>query len=273
MREWPAATGGTGKRVGSMHDPQILLEARRLCYDAGGRRLVADVDLQFRAGRRTAIMGPNGAGKSLLLRLLHGLLKPTNGEVLWNGRAFGREARQAQAMVFQRPVMLRRSAASNLRFALAVRGIRGSERAALEREAVDRARLGDHAHWPARMLSVGEQQRLAVARALACSPRMLFLDEPTANLDPASTQSIEELLLEANAAGVAVVLVTHDIGQARRMGEDLLFLHGGRIAESGKASRVLNAPRSEALRAWLDGRLYLGAVDEPGPESSVGGVS
>ena len=133
----------------------------------------------------------------------------------------------------------------------------GSERAAREAEAIDRARLGGLAHRPARVLSGGEQQRLAVARALACAPRVLFLDEPTASLDPASTHAIEQQVGEAHENGVTIVLVTHDVGQARRLGDDLLFLHAGQVVESGRVVEVLDAPRSEPARAWLEGRLYL----------------
>ena len=241
--------------------PAPLLQARGLGFDAGGKRLVDRVDADFRPGRRTMIMGANGAGKSLLLRLLHGLIRPTAGEVRWQGRPLDREDRRVQAMVFQRPVMLRRSVLANVRFALAVRRVGGAERARREAEAIDRARLGDLADRPARVLSGGEQQRLAVARALACAPRVLFLDEPTASLDPASTDAIERQIGEAHGCGVTIVMVTHDIGQARRLGDDLVFLHAGRVAETGRVPEVLDAPRSEAARAWIEGRLYLGPPD------------
>ncbi len=234
-----------------------VLQARGLSFAAGGAALIDRVALDIRPRRRTVVMGANGAGKSLLLRLLHGLIRPTAGEIAWGGRPLDREARRAQAMVFQRPVMLRRSVRANLRFALAARGIAGPERAAREAEALERARLTGLAGRPARVLSGGEQQRLAVARALACRPQLLFLDEPTASLDPASTHAIERLIGEADAAGITIVLVTHDVGQARRLGDDLIFLHGGRVAEAGAAADILAAPRSEAARAWLEGRLPL----------------
>lgn len=246
-----------------LHPP--LLAARGLGFEARGRHLLSDVSLTLNAGRTTVILGANGAGKSLLLRLLHGLIPPTAGTIRWQGRPFDRAARAAQAMVFQRPVMLRRSVLSNLRFALAVRGIRGKARAARAAEALDRARLTDLAHRPARVLSGGEQQRLALARALACTPELLFLDEPTASLDPASTHAVEQLIREAQEAGVTVVMVTHDIGQARRLGQDIVFLERGRVVETGPAEEVLETPRSEAARAWLAGRLYLGNH----PETSV----
>lgn len=234
-----------------------LLSASGVSFKAGGQRLINDLDLDIHADRLTVILGQNGAGKSLLLRLFHGLLKPSTGEIRWHGRPLDRAGRSAQAMVFQRPVMLRRSVRANLRFALAVRGFTGRERACRETEALERARLQDLADRPARVLSGGEQQRLAIARALAAGPEILFLDEPTASLDPASTQAIEDLLRAARAEGVTVLLVTHDAGQARRIGEEAVFLHAGRVAETGSVAQVLATPRSEAARAWRDGRLYL----------------
>ncbi|OWU75074.1 ABC transporter ATP-binding protein [Marinibacterium profundimaris] len=234
-----------------------MLETRGLGFVAGGRSLIRGIDLGIRPGRRTVIMGANGAGKSLLLRLMHGLIRPTKGEVLWRGAPLDRTARDAQAMVFQRPVMLRRSVRANLRFALSVRGFAGAERAEREMQALEQARLQDLAHRPARVLSGGEQQRLALARALATAPEILFLDEPTASLDPASTKAVEDLVARAHASGVTVVMVTHDLGQARRLADDVIFLHEGTIAEAGPASVLLTAPRSGPARAWIDGRLYL----------------
>ena len=246
------------------------METRGLVFEAGGRRLIDGVDLRVAAGRRLALMGANGAGKSLLLRLLHGLLKPTAGTVSWHGRPLDRTARNRQAMVFQRPVMLRRSARANLRFALARRSLARAERTVREAEALERARLADLAHRPARVLSGGEQQRLAVVRALACAPDLLFLDEPTASLDPASAEAVERLVDEAHARGMTVVMATHDVGQARRRADDVAFLHRGRVAEFGPAARVLAAPRSAAMRAWLEGRLYLEPPqgDRPCPDEA-----
>lgn len=263
MRESGQAMSVAGSDVRAGSASSVLLRARGLCFDAGGKRLIDRVDADIRPQRRTVIMGANGTGKSLLLRLLHGLIPPSAGEVRWQGRPLDSEGRRAQAMVFQRPVMLRRSVLANLRFALTVRGAGASERITREAEALERARLHDLAHRPARVLSAGEQQRLAVVRALACAPRLLLLDEPTASLDPASTHAIEELIREAHDSGVAVVLVTHDLGQARRLADDVIFLHAGRVVETGAASEVFDAPRSEAARAWLEGRLHLDLPSRP----------
>jgi tungstate transport system ATP-binding protein len=239
-------------------DTLPLLEVRGLGYSVGGEKLLTGVDLKIRRGSRTLLMGPNGAGKSLLLRLMHGLLDPDEGAILWRGSRMDRHSRQSQAMVFQKPVLLRRSVLANLNFALGVRGLRGGERSARIREALAAGGLSHLARRPARVLSGGEQQRLSLVRALACEPELLFLDEPTANLDPASTAAIESLVLDANSRGVTIVLVTHDAGQARRLGEDLIFLQDGTVAETGPVDRVLSHPATEPVRAWRDGRLYLG---------------
>ncbi len=243
--------------VAALASPAPLLSAQGLCFDAGGQRLIDGIDLGIVPGRCTVVMGANGSGKSLLLRLLHGLITPTFGDVYWRGQPLDRAARQEQAMVFQRPVMLRRSVAANLRFALSVRGVPREERKAREAETIALARLEHLKDKPARVLSGGEQQRLAVARAMICAPRMLFLDEPTASLDPASTLAIEHLIQGARDSGATIILVTHDAGQARRLGDDLIFLHGGTIAETGSIARVLDRPKSEAAQAWLGGRLFL----------------
>ncbi|WP_290560487.1 ATP-binding cassette domain-containing protein [Aestuariivita sp.] len=234
-----------------------LMTARGLGCSIKGQRLVRDVDLTIRQGRRTVVLGPNGAGKSVLLRLLHGLLPASEGTVLWRGNPLGADAQDGQAMVFQRPVMLRRSVLANLNFALKVRGFRGPERARRAAQALEMAGLDHLAKRPARVLSGGEQQRLAIARALATGPDLLLLDEPTASLDPAATARIEALIGQAHASGVTIVMVTHDRGQAQRLADDVVFLQDGRLAESGPASTLLHSPRSDAVRAWLDGRLFV----------------
>ena len=238
--------------------PGILpVAAENLVFEAGGRRLIDGLDLTLRAGTRTVVIGPNGAGKSLLLRLLHGLIRPTAGSISWAGRPADRDVRRRQAMVFQRPVLLRRSTAANMRYALRANGVRG---AALGRRVEDwmrRADLLDLARRPARVLSGGEQQRLAVARALSPEPEILFLDEPTASLDPASTLAIEDLIQRAHGAGTKIVLVTHDLGQARRFADEIVFLRRGRVEEVSPAASFFGRPRSDKAQAFVDGRIVL----------------
>lgn len=223
----------------------------------GGPRLLDGADIRIQAGERHVILGANGAGKSLLMRVLHGLTPPDQGSVLWKGKALDANARKAQALVFQRPVLLRRSVRANVAFALSARGIWGSEAGDRVDKALKEARLDGLADRPARQLSGGEQQRLALARALVTEPELLLLDEPTASLDPASIQAFEGLLETAANAGVTLVTVTHDLGQARRLGDFLHFMHRGRVVESGRVAECLEAPKTEALQAWLEGRLFV----------------
>ncbi len=199
-------------------------------------------------------MGPNGAGKSLSLRMMAGLVKPDAGEVSFAG---GRPGAQDVALVFQKPVLLRRSVRANLAHALATYGVPRRERPARLADLLRRTDLEGLAQAPARRLSGGEQQRLAMARALAAGPRFLLLDEPTASLDPHATAAIEALICRAAADGVKVVLVTHDRGQAARLADDVLFLHRGRLAEAAPARRFFEAPASREARAYLAGDLLV----------------
>jgi tungstate transport system ATP-binding protein len=237
--------------------PILPVHARGLVFEAGGRRLIDGLNLTLQPCVRTVVMGPNGAGKSLTLRLLHGLLQPSAGAILWGGRPADAAVRRRQAMVFQRPVLLRRSAFANLTHALRSRDVPRRERHERARQALAAAGLAGLARTPARLLSGGEQQRLAMARALSLEPDVLFLDEPTANLDPASTLAIERLIQRAHDASTKIVLVTHDLGQARRLADEVVFLHRGRIEEQSPIDCFLDAPASAAARAFCDGRLVL----------------
>ena len=233
--------------------PAILpLRLDGIGYVAGGTRLLSDVTLTIEAGRRLVILGANGAGKSLLLRLCHGLIEPTEGVRLW---ADGSARPAAQGMVFQRPVLLRRSVAANLDYALAVTGRSRAERREAVARTLDRFGLSAIADRPARLLSGGEQQRLALARAWSMRPEILFLDEPTAALDPSATRMIEEMIEGFSAEGITIVLTTHNLGQARRLAEDVAFLHRGRLIEHRRAAEFFGGPDAPEARAFLAGDL------------------
>lgn len=223
-------------------------------FAAGGRTILDRVCLRLEAGTRTVILGPNGAGKSVLMRIMHGLIAPTAGAIRWAAPETPGAPRR-QAMVFQRPVMFRRSALGNLRFALAVAGVPSAGRDRIARDALARVGLADFAEQPARRMSGGEQQRLAIARAWMLAPEVLFLDEPTANLDPGSTREIERVVQAIHAAGTKVVLVTHNLGQARRMADEILFLSGGRLCERADAAFFFRRPATPEAAAYLEGEL------------------
>lgn len=198
----------------------------------------------------TLVMGPNGAGKSLMLRLAHGLLAATEGVITWSG-----DKKPRQAMVFQTPVLLRRSALANLTHALAVNNTPRKRRAELAREALARFGLSACADTPARVLSGGEKQRLALARAWALSPSVLFLDEPTSALDPAAIKDVEAAVQEFHERGTRIVMTTHDLHQAKRLAGDVLFLAGGKVQEHTPANVFFNAPVSRQAQAFLSGEL------------------
>lgn len=223
-------------------------------YQAGGKSLLRDITLEVGDAGPTCILGPNGAGKTLLLRICHGLTLPTSGVVRW-GTVEAEVAARKQAMVFQRPVLLRRSLAGNVEHALQVRGQTRRERSRRAAEALERVGLTGLARLPARVLSGGEQQRAALARAWALEPEALLLDEPTANLDPSATQAIERTILDMHAAGVAILMTTHDLGQARRLAKRILFLHGGRILEDAPAELFFAGPATQQAAAFVRGDL------------------
>ena len=232
-----------------------LVRLDRLEFAGRGHRVLESLSAIL-PRQRLAILGPNGAGKSVLLRVMHGLLSPSAGQVEW-APAGTRPPRIA--MVFQRPVLLRRSVEDNVIYALrqsaahrheTARQLRERAQAALSK--VGLARLGAR---PGRVLSGGEQQRVALARAWALDPDVLLLDEPTASLDPGATRAVEAIIHEIAAAGVAVILVTHHRGIARRFAEQVLFLDAGRIAEQTSGPDFFNAPRSAVALAYLAGEL------------------
>lgn len=242
----------------SNREPSILpLELRAVSFESRGQTLLRKLTARISAGPPTVVLGPNGAGKSLLLRIAHGLLLPTRGEVRFAGeaRALDPGVRRRQAMVFERPVLLRRSAARNVSYALSVAGVPRAERPARVAEVLARTGLKALADRNARVLSAGEKQRLALARAWALSPDLLFLDEPTGALDPSATAAIEALIGAIGAAGTKIVMTTHDLGQARRLAGEILFLQAGALVEHAPATSFFDHPTSAAARAFLKGEL------------------
>ena len=222
---------------------------------AGAHTILDRVSLAFRPGPPTALIGPNGSGKTSLIRLAMALIAPTGGRISWGGREATRMDRCA--MVFQRPAMLRRTAESNVDFALSAAGHGRARRRARARELLDIVGLAALAGRPARRLSGGEQQRLALARALARDPEILFLDEPTASLDPAATKAVEELIAHVAGLGVKVVFATHDLGQARRVAGDIAFLARGRVVERAPANRFFATPATADAAAFVRGELVI----------------
>jgi tungstate transport system ATP-binding protein len=223
-----------------------------IAFAAGETGILRGVTLSLEAGPPTMLIGPNGSGKTTLIKLAMGLLMPTAGSIRYT--LADRAARRV-GIVFQKPVMLRRSAGANVGYALKASG-RPSDTATITK-LLDRVGLAPLADRPARRLSGGEQQRLALARALARDPEVLFLDEPTASLDPAATKAVEDIISGAAASGVKIVMSTHDLGQARRLAGEIVFLAKGRLIERAPAERFFTAPTTPEARSFLAGDLVI----------------
>jgi tungstate transport system ATP-binding protein len=235
--------------------PGILpLELRGVSFEANGMRYIKDIDFTLNANSNTIILGPNGAGKSLFLRLCHGLVAPTEGFINWRG-AIAQRREKYQAMVFQKPVMLKRSVIENLHFGLKCRGVSKIRREPIVNRIIEKTGLSRLSKIPARSLSTGEQQRLAIGRAWTLTPEVLFLDEPTANLDPAATHIVEEIINSIKESGTTIVMSTHDLGQARRLADNILFLYRGRILENTSVEKFFTSPKNDLAQAFIKGEL------------------
>jgi len=226
----------------------LPLKLDRVSFAASGRAIINGISMEVGAGPRTIILGPNGAGKSVLMRLCHGLLGPTSGSIAWRG---GNGGRRRQAMVFQRPVMLRRSALANVIYGMRLAGITPGECEMRARDVLEAVGLLHLSARPARMLSGGEQQRVALARAWALNPEVMFLDEPTANLDPGATRDIENIITQIHASGTKIIMSTHNLGQARRLADEILFLHQGRLVERAAVEPFFQHPGSAEATAFI----------------------
>jgi tungstate transport system ATP-binding protein len=220
-----------------------------------GTMILRNISLRFTAGAPTVLIGPNGSGKTTLLRAAMGLVSPNAGSIRWGEG--GDSSPSRSSLVFQRPVMLRRSAVDNVRYALAVAGVSRAERDSRALELLELVGLRALAERPAPRLSGGERQRLAMARALAPDPAVLFLDEPTASLDPAATLAIEELVRAVSARGVKVVMTTHDLGEAARLAGEVVLLHNGQVVETGLAQQMLEKPATDVAKRFMAGQLLL----------------
>jgi tungstate transport system ATP-binding protein len=231
----------------------LPLRIEDVVFKVHRKPLLGPLSLTLAAGPRSIILGPNGAGKSLLLRICHGLLRPTGGRIDWQCPPAA--AQRRQAMVFQRPVLLRRSVAANVDFALKLRRVADGERPGLVDAALEATGLKPLARQPARSLSGGEQQRLALARAWAVQPEVLFLDEPTASLDPSSARAVENIITSIHRAGTKIVMTTHDLGLARRLADEVVFLHRGQLLDFQPAGAFFGFPATEEARAFLAGNL------------------
>ena len=223
-----------------------------------GRQLLGIPQIALGSYPCTTVVGPNGAGKSLLIKTLSGLLIPDSGSVTWAGTPPDSARRHKVGLLLQRPILLKRSALENVIYPLLIAGHTKSVAVALATSAMNEAGLGALVDIFAPQLSGGEQQRLALARALVLKPDMLFLDEATANVDAVSTLSIEQQLQRAMSEGLRVVMVSHDMGQVKRLADEVILMHNGAVIEQNARQQFFDHTTNNPVsRRWLAGELLV----------------
>ena len=240
-----------------MSQERPLVALRAACVRFGAVQALRDVDLEVRRGERIALVGANGSGKTTLLRLLHGTVRPDAGsrEVAPDAPGQGQPGSPIGAMLFQRPFLLHLSAQANVRVALWLRGVPRAQHGERVAQALARVGLGAQARRAGRELSAGQQQRLALARAWATRPQLLFLDEPTASLDPGAKREVEALVQDFAEEGLTVVLSTHNLGQAKRLATRALYLDAGRLLVDLPVARFFGDPLPAPAAQFLKGEL------------------
>lgn len=216
-----------------------------------GKVLVGPIDLVLEGRGATVVIGPNGAGKTTFLRLLHGAARLSGGTIRWACPT--EDAQHHMAFVFQRPVMLRRTVIENIAYPLRIKGVKRAEARARAAAWAEKVGLGETLDRQATVLSGGEQQKLALARALITEPKVLFLDEPCASLDGRSMKEIEGILSLAKAQGTTLIMTTHDMGQARRMADEIVFLFNGKVHERTPAQQFFERPQTLEAKTFLRG--------------------
>ena len=216
------------------------------------RKILSSLNLSINSDDVTVIMGPNGAGKSIFLKILNGILTPTSGCITWNNKKQFSDTLNTQAFVFQKPILLRRSVIANLDY---MDSVLGYKKKISKDRLLEIVQLKKQKNQPARMLSLGEQQRLSLIRSLMLRPNLLLLDEPTANLDPASTKIIEDIILNLKMMGIKIIFVTHNILQAKRIADEIIFLNEGKMVEHLNKQEFFSNSKSIEVQNYLNGIL------------------
>ncbi len=232
----------------------MRLDVKNVSYSVPGHRLIDNISFASKADARTALLGANGAGKTLLLRLCHGLLKPTAGEIRWQGQDLTSVINQI-VMVFQTPVLLSRSVRKNIEYAISLRAIKGEERRRRAQQALQLVGLADYADQQAAVMSGGQRRRIAIARAWALKPSVILLDEPTSNLDMESAAQVEDLILALAGEGVKIIFTSHSPAQAKRLCDEVIFLDKGKLVCHHDAQAFFSAPEDARVSRFINSQV------------------
>ena len=233
-------------------DSFLPIVFRNLTFSIDEKKILSKLNLSIKSNSITVIMGPNGAGKSILLKLINGILEPSSGAILWNGNKITSDLKRKQALIFQKPILLRRSVISNLDF---IGGLTGKSYDVIKDDLLSLVGLLDQKKQPAKLLSLGEQQRLSLVRSLLLKPSLILLDEPTANLDPATTKIIENIIVTSKQFGIKIIFVTHNVLQAKRLADEVVFIDNGELVEHSNVDNFFSKPKSKIVKNYIEGKL------------------
>ncbi len=214
--------------------------------------------MELEGGKIYSLIGPNGAGKSTLIRILAGIDKPTYGDVLYGNKKFDKEIQLQVTLIFQKPYMLNASVYENIAYPLKLRKLDKSFVNNKVNEYIEHLDLIDVKKQNALTLSGGEAQKVALARGLVFNPKLVFLDEPTASIDPISTLQMESIVKKVNQdLGTTFLWVTHNINQARRTSHETMLMYKGKIIESGSTEQILTGPQNDITKSYINGDLII----------------
>ncbi len=234
----------------------IALHVDALEKDYRQLKALNKISFKVEGGNIVVLLGVNGAGKTTLLRILAGLESPTNGKISINGETMTPETlRKVSTLVFQKTAMFNRNVYDNLAFGLRIRGKTKEETTKVISDALAAVGLTDFQKRKARKTSGGEQQRISLARAFLLSPRILLLDEPTANLDPNSARIIEKAIISHKRSDTIIIMATHNLGQAKRLADQIFHMHSGKIVETASPENLFDNPQQEVTRKFIRGEL------------------
>lgn len=234
----------------------MRLYMKNLTKEYEGRKVLDIGELLIKDGALCGIVGPNGAGKSTLLNLIAGLMRPTAGSLLYGEEMSASAPYRTMTMVFQTPYLIRTTVEKNIAYPLKLRGWGNAQIEERVGELTEDLGLADFRKQKSWKLSGGETQKVALARALAFRPKLLLLDEPTANVDPSTTAEIERMLRKINEKeGTTVILITHNLVQARRLCDEVLFMNQGKVVEYGASEKILREPEQELTKRFVAGEL------------------
>ncbi len=229
----------------------LPLKLKKITYKLNNNLILNNISLEIEKGKPKIILGSNGAGKTTLMRMCHGLIQPSSGQIQWQGNINQNKFRN-QSMVFQRPIMLKRSVKKNLEYVLKIHNTPRNKILTLIDEILDLVNLKNQLNFPAYSLSNGEQQKLAIARSWLLKPEVLFLDEPTASLDPSSTQSLEEIIKTIVNSGSQIIMSTHNLAQAKRIEGEIIFLSKGEIIKHSSNEIFFKESKNKEIMSFLN---------------------